>query len=150
MGRAIGPLPDDVGILAEGVGKTTRRGRQHAGAVGAGRAGTGWSVPGARDAVSRRSRGRRVGRGNEDGVGLTKFRVVPPIREIRPLMDLAKRVFELSDEVDERYAENFADLAQFKQVQAARARFIVAHESLRLSQCLRHVGLAETGPRAET
>jgi hypothetical protein len=57
---------------------------------------------------------------------------------------LPKRVFEFPDEFDERNTEDSADLAQLQQVQTTSAGFIVADECLGLSQCLRHIDLAET------
>ena len=59
--------------------------------------------------------------------------------------ELQEQVFKLPDQIDERDAEDATDLAQFQQVQAAYAGFIIADEGLRLSQCARHIDLAETG-----
>ena len=60
------------------------------------------------------------------------------------LVELLKQLLEPSDQFDERNTEDSADLAQLQQVQTTSAGFIVADECLGLSQCLRHIDLAET------
>ena len=58
---------------------------------------------------------------------------------------LPNQFFEPFDQINERDAKDAADLAQLQKIETTCAGFIVADEGLRLSQCLCHVNLAETG-----
>jgi len=54
-----------------------------------------------------------------------------------------KELLELPDEVDERDAENPADLAQFEQIEPSRSGFVIANKCLWLAECACHVNLAK-------
>lgn len=60
---------------------------------------------------------------------------------------LLQKSFELPNEIDEWNAQHFAHSPEFEQIQSARSRFVIADESLWLSECTGHVHLSEAGLR---